>query len=164
MRGQENHPTYGPTGDWFAAEILPVLYEAHKDGIRIKEGDFKKFLKSHGATIQKGEWYFKPDDAYYFKDTNEIIIYEFKSQYCTGTADEKPAGCEWHLLAYKRWLSEIGIPPENVHMFYIFNDWFKQPKFTWMLEYMKLKGVDYCFWWDNDENKERIIHYRYIHH
>ena len=158
-RGQENHPVYGPTGDYFELEIKPTLREAHKSAKRIDKGGLKRFLISRGLIEDKNEWYFHPDDAYYYEDTNEVIIYEMKSQCGTGSAHEKLTACDWHLRCYKEWLSQVGIPPENVHMFYILNDWFKKPKFRSLLKYMKDTECDYCFWWDNDSKKEEIVHF-----
>ena len=129
------------------------------DGLRIRKGKFCNFIEQMGGKAL--QWRFQPDDAYYFKDTNEIVIYEKKMQSTQGSCDEKPGNCAWHLDGYRIMAASIGILPEKVIIIYIFSDWFKQPKYEHMLDFIKRSGCDYFFWNDNDENKKRLINYRY---
>ena len=129
------------------------------DGKRIRKKAFCNFIEKQGGTALI--WRFEPDDAYYFEDTNEIVIYEKKRQSTQGTADEKCANCGWRLEGYRMMAKTIGIPPEKVHMIYIFSDWFKAPKYKHMLDYMERQGCEYFFWNDDDKKKMRLMNYRY---
>lgn len=128
--------------------------------VRLQQGAFAKWIEKMGG--QNLAWEFRPDDAYYFADTNEVVIYEKKTQSKKGSCDEKLAACEWRLQDYRTILATIGVPPEKVKMIYIFGtDWFKTPKYATLLAYMESKGCEYFFWNDNDEKKERLMNYRY---
>lgn len=86
-----------------------------------------------------------PDNAFYFKEDNEVIIYEKKFQQTEGSADEKPQTCAFKIREFRKLLSSIGV--DKVSYIYVFNDWFDKPRYKDMLEYIKLvDGCDYFFY------------------
>lgn len=127
---------------------------------RIRQAGFAKWVKQHGG--MNLPWEFRPDNAFYFADTNEFIIYEMKRQGTKGSADEKLAACGWRLEDYRTILATVGIPAEKVKMIYIFEDgWFRTPRYTTILNYMERQGCEYFFWDIDDEKKKRLMNYRY---
>ena len=54
-------------------------------------------------------WSFQPDEAYYLPETNELIIYEKKTQNMGGSADNKLPACGWWYSEYKRLADAAGI-------------------------------------------------------
>lgn len=86
-----------------------------------------------------------PDNAFYFKEDNEVVIYEKKFQQCAGSADEKPQTCAFKINQFKKLLASIGVT--RVSYIYIFNEWFKKPMYKDMLDYIKsIDGCDYIFY------------------
>ena len=85
-----------------------------------------------------------PDEAYYDPDTKELKIYEKKFQQTEGSADEKPQTCGFKISQFRKIGAAIGA--ENITYTYIFNDWFKHPRYKDMLDYIKsVDGCDYMF-------------------
>lgn len=90
-------------------------------------------------------WSFQPDEAYYLPETNELIIYEKKTQNMGGSADNKLPACGWWYSEYKRLADAAGI--SKVSYIFILDDWFKQDRYKTMLEVIKnTPGCDYVFW------------------
>ncbi len=120
---------------------------ARKDGIDISKTKLRDwFKKEKNIDITDYlSWEFRPDEAYYLPETNEVIIYEKKFQRHKGSVDEKLAACDWKIKEYRRLFSACNI--NKVSYIYVFCDWFKQPRYTKLLEYIKsIDGCDYFFW------------------
>lgn len=120
---------------------------ARKDGINLSKTKLKDwFKKEKNIDITDYlSWEFRPDEAYYLPETNEVIIYEKKFQHRKGSVDEKLAACDWKIKEYRRLFSACNI--NKVSYIYVFCDWFKQPRYTKLLEYIKsIDGCDYFFW------------------
>ena len=85
-----------------------------------------------------------PDEAYYNPETGILDIYEKKYQQTEGSADEKPQTCGFKIFQFNKIGKAIGA--KEVKYTYILSDWFKQPKYKDMLEYIRLvPGCDYMF-------------------
>lgn len=123
-------------------EIVKINRE---DGINISKTRLKHFVQKHGINpLDYLSWMFQPDEAYYLPETNEVIIYEKKYQKTSGSADEKLGACAWKISEYKKLFKAIGI--NTVSYVYIFNDWFKQPRYEKLLNYIRsVPGCDYIF-------------------
>ena len=117
-----------------------------QDGINLSKRKLKTWCKKE-KNINISDylsWEFQPDEAYYLPETNEVIIYEKKFQSTPGSADEKLGNCAWKIKEYKDLFSACGI--NKVSYIYIFNDWFKQPRYAKLLKYIKsVDGCDYMF-------------------
>ena len=122
---------------------------ARKDGENLSKRKLISWCKERGITpTDYLSWNFQPDEAYYLKDTNEIIIYEKKAQHCNGSADEKLGNCAWKIGEYKNLFHACGI--DKVSYIFIFNDWFRQPRYEKLLKYIKsVPDCDYFFWENN---------------
>lgn len=88
-----------------------------------------------------------PDEAYIDEANSCLRVYEKKFQQTAGSADEKPQTCAFKIFQYKKIAAALGL--KNTTYTYIFNDWFKKPKYSDMLDYIKsVEGCDYFFWED----------------
>jgi len=123
---------------------------ARTDGIDISKKKFCSWVKKHGITpTDYLSWEFEPDEAYFIPNTNEIIIYEKKRQGTKGSCDEKLGACAWKILEYKALCTAMGI--KNVSYIYIFNDWFKNERYSKLLKFIRnTDGCDYFFWEDSE--------------
>lgn len=130
------------TGLDFEAQVVV----AKKDGIDLSKRKLQSWCKSHGVSdiTEYLSWAFQPDEAYYLPSSNEVIIYEKKSQHCSGSADEKLGNCAWKIGEYKNLFTACGV--SKVSYIFIFNDWFKQNRYVKLLKYIKsVPGCDYFF-------------------
>ena len=117
-----------------------------QDGIDISKTKLKKFLAEKGVKdpTEYLSWMFQPDEAYYLPDTNEVVIYEKKFQQTSGSADEKLGNCAWKVKEYGECFAAAGI--YKISYIYIFNDWFKQPRYEKLLKYIRsVNCCDYMF-------------------
>lgn len=115
------------------------------NGENISKHALYRFLEQQGV---KWEQYISkkllPDEAYFDKDNNRVIIYEKKYQQTAGSADEKPQTCAFKIYEFRKLFASIGVT--DVSYIYIFNDWFKKSQYMDMLEYIRsVDGCDYLF-------------------
>ena len=106
-------------------------------GINLTKHNLYKFLDEQGIkwnTIISKK--LLPDEAYFNPITKELKIYEKKYQQVPGSADEKPQTCGFKIHQFKKIARALGL--KHTYYTYIFNDWFKQPKYKDMLD----KGLD----------------------
>ena len=117
-----------------------------KSGINISKGKFCKFFIDKGINVLDYlSWKFQPDEAYFIPNSNEIIIYEKKTQNTSGSADEKLGACAWKISEYKDLCNAAGI--NNVSYIYCFSNWFKQDRYKKLLRYIRnTENCDYFFW------------------
>lgn len=115
----------------------------NKEGINLTKHNLYKYLSSLGI-----DWKdllsrkLLPDEAYFNPNTKELSIYEKKFQQTEGSADEKPQTCAFKIWQFQKIGKAIGAT--NVTYTYIFNDWFKHPRYKDMLDYIKsVPGCDY---------------------
>ena len=115
------------------------------DGENISKSRLKTWAKGKGVNVLDYlSWAFQPDEAYYLADTNEVVIYEKKFQQTSGSADEKLGNCAWKIQEYRALFNALGI--DKVSYIFVFNDWFKQDRYTKLLAYIKsVPDCDYFF-------------------
>lgn len=117
------------------------------DGLNWSKGSFCSSFKKYFNIdpINYLSWRFQPDEAYYFPKTNELIIYEKKTQHVSGSADNKLPACGWWYSEYKRLADAAGI--SKVSYIFILDDWFKQDRYKTMLKVIEnTPGCSYVFW------------------
>ena len=88
-----------------------------------------------------------PVEAYWNENSKALTVFEKKYQQSEGSADEKPQTCGFKIAQFKKIGAALGA--EEVTYTYIFNDWFKQPKYKDMLDY--ILSVDGCAYLFSDE-------------
>ncbi len=124
------------------------LVSVKMTGINVTKNALYKFLKEKGI-----DWTeilsrkILPDEAYWDEETKTLSIFEKKYQQTEGSADEKPQTCGFKILQFKK--IGLALGAKKVTYTYIFNDWFKQPKYKDMLDY--IKSVEDCNYIFDDE-------------
>ena len=83
-----------------------------------------------------------PDDAIYVIVNNTIFIIELKFQKTAGSVDEKLQTCDFKKKQYRKLLAPLNFEVEYV---YILNDWFRQPEYKDVLDYVISVGCQYYF-------------------
>lgn len=118
-------------------------YKLTKQGINLSKTKLYSYLKEREI-----EWKniisrkLFPDEAYFNPITKEFSIYEKKFQQVAGSADEKPQTCGFKISQFRK--LGVAIGAEKVTYTYILNNWFTQPIYKDMLDYIKsIDGCDY---------------------
>lgn len=85
--------------------------------------DFNNFLskKLYGDEVIVNEY------------TKSVFIFEKKNQNCHGSVDEKIQTCDFKKKQFEKIFSPIGY---QVYYEYLLNDWFKQPQYKDVLDYI----------------------------
>ena len=81
-----------------------------------------------------------PDNAFYNEKNNTLYIVEVKFQKIQGSVDEKLQTCDFKKKQYERLLEDYDV---NVKYCYCLSEWFNQPKYKDVLDYIKSVGCDY---------------------
>jgi hypothetical protein len=84
----------------------------------------------------------KPDEALYITDSKRLHVIEKKFQTCSGSVDEKLQTCGFKLKQYSKLLKPIGV---RVTYSYVLSEWFQQPRYRDVLEYIEECGCRYYF-------------------
>ncbi len=122
-----------------------------KEGIDLSQWELGKYFKNvlgiplnSVVPIQ-----YRPDEAYFNKDTGEFCVYEKKTQHKNGSADEKLGACGFKIKEYEKIGKALGA--KTVTYTFILDDWFKKDRYKTLLEYVRsLDGCDYIFKEDID--------------
>ena len=108
-----------------------------------KHSFYSVFLKKLGINWEK---YISkrlyPDDSIFVLLNNTLFIIECKHQQVAGSVDEKLQTCDFKKKEYKRLLAPANIDVEYIYLLY---EWFKDPKYKDVLDYIHSVGCDYYF-------------------
>ena len=83
-----------------------------------------------------------PDDSIFVLLNNKLHIIECKHQEVAGSVDEKLQTCDFKKKQYKKLMAPANIDVEYI---YLLDDWFKDAKYTDVLNYIHSVGCDYYF-------------------
>lgn len=83
-----------------------------------------------------------PDDSLFVIIKNTVYIIECKHQQVGGSVDEKLQTCDFKKKEYKKLFSKANIDVEYI---YLLDDWFRNPKYKDVLDYIHSVGCDYYF-------------------
>ena len=120
-----------------------VLYEGHVVAYVFKKHEFYRFLEKN-----KVDWKIiissrlLPDNCIYVIVNNTLFIIEVKNQNVGGSVDEKLQTCDFKRKQYIKLLSQLNIEVEYV---YILSQWFKNPKYKDVLDYIISVNCHYYF-------------------
>ena len=109
---------------------------------------FKKYELYKFLCAQEIDWrniissQLLPDNSIYIFNVNTIFIIECKYQNTYGSVDEKLQTCDFKKKQYQKLMSFLGI---KVEYFYLLNDWFREYKYTDVLNYINSVGCHYFF-------------------
>lgn len=83
-----------------------------------------------------------PDDSIFVIIRNTVFIIECKHQQVAGSVDEKLQTCDFKKKQYKKLLSKANLDVEYI---YLLDNWFKDPQYKDVLDYIHSVGCDYYF-------------------
>lgn len=83
-----------------------------------------------------------PDDSIYVLANNILHIIECKHQQVGGSVDEKLQTCDFKKKEYKKLMAPANI---DVKYIYLLDEWFKNPKYQDVLDYIHSVDCDYYF-------------------
>ena len=120
-----------------------VYYKTELVARVFKKYQFYDFLEEYGidwrGIISKQ---LLPDDCIYVVVNNTLFIIECKFQQVPGSVDEKLQTCDFKKKQYQKLLSRANIEVEYV---YLLCDWFKQPAYKDVLDYIISMRCQYYF-------------------
>lgn len=107
------------------------------------KGQLYKFLEARDVVWQERlSKRLLPDDALFSNKSNHLHIIEKKWQEVEGSVDEKLQTVGFKLRQYNRLVEGTGI---QIKFIYLLNDWFTNPKYRDVLEYIVESGATYHF-------------------
>ena len=83
-----------------------------------------------------------PDDSIFVLLNNRLFIIECKHQEVAGSVDEKLQTCDFKKKQYKKLMAPANI---DVEYLYLLDNWFRDPKYKDVLDYIQSVGCDYYF-------------------
>lgn len=122
---------------------VTVFYNGEEVASLFKKNALYKFLAACGV-----EWKtilskrLLPDDSIYVVVNNTFFVIECKFQQVAGSVDEKLQTCDFKKKQYKKLLSQLNMDVEYI---YLLSDWFKQPQYRDVLDYIVSVGCSYYF-------------------
>lgn len=124
--------------------VRNVYYKGEKVAELYKKLEFYfSFLKK--LDINWEEYLSKrllPDDSIFVIIKNSVFIIECKHQQVSGSVDEKLQTCDFKKKQYKKLLSKANLDVEYI---YLLDDWFRDPKYKDVLDYIHSVNCDYYF-------------------
>ena len=127
-------PKKAGVGVFFEDELVARIFRKHafykfldEEGINWKEIISKKLL---------------PDDALLVIVRETLFIIEVKYQQVAGSVDEKLQTCDFKRKQYLKLVSSLELKVEYV---YVLSDWFRDPKYKDVLEYIHSVNCHYKF-------------------
>jgi hypothetical protein len=83
-----------------------------------------------------------PDDSIFVIINNTLFIIECKFQQVEGSVDEKLQTCDFKKKQYQKLLAQANIQVEYI---YLLSDWFRNPKYKDVLDYIISVNCHYFF-------------------
>ena len=122
---------------------LEIFFNAKLVAKAFKKHDFYRFLEENSinwkSIISKK---LLPDDALLVIIRETLFIIEIKYQQVAGSVDEKLQTCDFKRKQYLKLVQSLGLKVEYV---YVLNDWFKDPSYKDVLDYINSVNCHYKF-------------------
>jgi hypothetical protein len=122
---------------------LEVFFHGNLVARCFKKHDFYKFLEEndiHWEEIISKK--LLPDDALLVVVRETLFIIEVKYQQVAGSVDEKLQTCDFKRKQYLKLVKSLELKVEYV---YVLNDWFKNPAYKNVLDYIDSVNCHYKF-------------------
>lgn len=120
-----------------------ILFDGRVVANCFKKHEFYKFLEDKGiewkSLISKK---LLPDDAILVILRETLFIIEVKYQEVAGSVDEKLQTCDFKRKQYVKLVSPLNLKVEYV---YVLNDWFRNPGYKDVLDYIHSVNCHYRF-------------------
>ena len=134
--GYEVRPIPGKAGKgvFFKGKLVARCFRKH---------DFYRFLDEENV-----DWRSKiskkllPDDALLVIVRETLFIIEVKYQQVAGSVDEKLQTCDFKRKQFLKLVTPLGLRVEYV---YVLSDWFKDPRYKDVLDYIQSVNCHYKF-------------------
>lgn len=128
----------------YRVEGSHVLYQDKEVGQIFKKHElYSQFLKPRGI-----DWrncisaQLLPDHGIYVIINNTVYIIEVKTQNVGGSVDEKLQTCDFKKKQYQKLFFPLNI---EVQYIYILDEWFRNPRYKDVLDYIISVGCQYYF-------------------
>ncbi len=121
-----------------------IVYYNDTEVARIfKKNGFYKFLEEQGVKWREiVSKRLLPDDSIFVIIKNTLFVIECKFQQVAGSVDEKLQTCDFKKKQYQKLLSRLNI---DVEYMYLLSDWFKNPVYQDVLDYIISVRCSYYF-------------------
>ena len=120
-----------------------VFFKENQVARCFRKNEFYKFLGERGVDWQpKVSKKLLPDDALLVIVRETLFIIEVKYQQVGGSVDEKLQTCDFKRKQYLKLVVGLGLKVEYV---YVLNDWFKDPRYKDVLDYINSVNCHYKF-------------------
>jgi hypothetical protein len=120
-----------------------VFYNGELVAHVFKKHSFYRFLETKGVDWKKIlSKQLLPDNAIYVIVNNTMFILEVKHQEVAGSVDEKLQTCDFKKKQYQKLLAQLNMEVEYI---YVLDDWFRDPKYKDVLDYIISVGCQYYF-------------------
>lgn len=120
-----------------------VYYDGQEVAKSFKKNSLYKFLESNGVDYKKIlSKKLLPDEAIYVIVNNTLFIIEVRFQKVAGSVDEKLQTCDFKRKQYAKLMAPMNIEVEYI---YILSDWFRNPVYKDVLDYIVSVGCQYYF-------------------
>lgn len=121
-----------------------ILFGGREVAVSYRKSGFYKYLEEQGVNDREIlSARLLPDDAIFVIKDRIVYILEIKFQEVSGSTDEKLQTGDFKIKQYKKLLASLGL---GVEFIFILNDWFKQPRYKDVLDYIKsTSGCSYYF-------------------
>jgi hypothetical protein len=120
-----------------------IYYEEKEVARSMKKNALYVYLASIGVdykTILSKK--LLPDEAIYVIINNTLFVIEVKFQHVAGSVDEKLQTCDFKRKQYAKLMAPLNIEVEYI---YILSDWFRDPAYKDVLDYIISVGCQYYF-------------------
>lgn len=143
FEGKTDLATFLAKQDGYSVTDGKVYYKGTQVGRIFKKHAFYTFLKEIGIEWDKiiSKRLF-PDDSIYVIVKNTLYVIECKHQQVAGSVDEKLQTCDFKRKQYQKLLAPANIDVEYI---YILDDWFRDPKYKDVLDYIISVRCQYYF-------------------
>ena len=120
-----------------------LLFQGRLVARCFKKYRFYKFLREENVDWQQRvSSRLLPDDAILVIQSRTLFIVEVKFQKTPGSVDEKLQTCDFKRRQYMKLVDGLGLTVEYV---YVLNDWFRDPGYGDVLEYIRSVDCHYVF-------------------
>jgi hypothetical protein len=143
FEGKTDLTTFLSKQKYYSVEEDIVFFKNELVARVFKKYSFYKFLEEEGVDwkniVSKR---LLPDDSIYVIINNTMFIIECKFQKSEGSVDEKLQTCDFKKKQYQKLLSQLNMEVEYI---YLLSEWFKNPKYKDVLDYIISVRCSYYF-------------------
>lgn len=143
FEGETDLATFLSNQNGYRVDGDKVYYKEELVARVFKKYGFYTFLEEYGINWEEIiSKQLLPDDCIFVIVDNTLYIIECKFQQVPGSVDEKLQTCDFKKKQYQKLLSRANIEVEYV---YLLSDWFKNPKYKDVLDYIISVRCAYYF-------------------